>query len=78
MRCSLPWPDFSGVPAAFIFTVGTALSTHNIGTATINARQITNLLEGVIKVVQEINGMANNSRIAVSTEHCGTGTTIRR
>jgi hypothetical protein len=65
MRCSLIWADVSGVPAASIFTAGTILSTHNNGIVTINARQIINLLEGGIKVVQEINGMANNSWIAV-------------
>jgi hypothetical protein len=56
----------------------TILSTHNNGTATINARQIINLPEGGTKVVQEINGMANNFRIAVSVQHCIIGTTRKR
>jgi hypothetical protein len=72
------WPDVSGVPAAFNFTVGTILSTHKNGIATINARQVINLLEGGIKVVQEINGTANNSRTAVSEQHCRIGATIKR
>jgi hypothetical protein len=78
MQCSLIWPDVSGVPAVFIFTVGTLLSTHNNGIATINTRQFINLLEKGIKVVQEINGMANNSRIAVSAQRCRIHTTIKR
>jgi len=78
MRCSLIWADVSGVPAAFIFTVGTILSTHYNGIFTTKARQIINLLEGGIKVVQEINGMANNSRMAVSAQHCRTATEIER
>jgi hypothetical protein len=78
MQCSLIWPDVSGVPAVFIFTVGTLLSTHNNGIATINTQQIINLLEKGIRVVQEINGMANNSRIAVLKQRCRIQTTIKR
>lgn len=76
-QCSLIWPDVSGAPAVFIFTVGTPLSNHTNG-ATINARQIINLLEEGIKVVQEINRMANNSRITVSAQRCRIETTIKR
>jgi hypothetical protein len=68
MRCSVIWPDVSGVPAACNYTVGTILSTHNNGISTINARQIINLLEGEIKVVQEVNGIKNNS--------CGPGSSV--
>ena len=78
MRCSLLWSDISVLLATLIFTVGIVISTHKNGTATINARQIMNLLEEAIKVVQEIDGMATSSRTAVWAQPCSDETTTER